>query len=92
MNDSEADTVVGLMRQIEVLRDALKGRTVSCATCNFIAKQREELCEAVRDFAAQERLFLARSFCRTDVSYGDQRPHLWRKAFRKLCRIVQVLP
>lgn len=47
MTDSEADTVVNLMRQIEVLRDALKGRTMSCSFCNQAAKERDHLVKQV---------------------------------------------
>ena len=43
MTDNEADTITQLMRQIEVLRDALQGRTVSCGQCNAMAKERDEL-------------------------------------------------
>lgn len=63
-----------------------------CSHCNWNAKRHDEICEAVRDFAAQERLFAAKAFVDTDVSYGSERPALWRKAFRKLCRMVNVLP
>lgn len=92
MNDTTADTITQLMRQIEVLRNALQGRTMSCSQCNYMAKRHDEICEAVRDFAAQERLFAARASVRTDVTYGDERPRLWRRTFRKLCQMVNVLP
>jgi len=81
-----------LKLEIAELEQALTGRTMSCVWCNDTAKQRDEICEAVRDFAAQERLFAAKAFVDTDVSYGSERPALWRKAFRKLCRMVNVLP
>lgn len=58
--------------------------------CNYIVKRHGQICEAVRNFAAQERLFACRACVRTDVTYGDERPSLWQKAFRKLCRMVNV--
>lgn len=38
-----SDQVDDLLREIETLRDALKGRTVSCSMCNYTAKQRDEI-------------------------------------------------
>lgn len=79
-------------KELAELRQALTGRTMSCVWCNDTAKQRDEICEAVREFAAQERLFSNLSMVQTNVTYGDERPRLWKKAFRKLCRMVNVLP
>lgn len=90
MTESEADTIVNLMRQIEVLRDALKGRTMSCSHCNYMSKRHDELCEAVRAFAEQEKKFAVKAFVSTTTTYGDERPRLWRQALRKLCRMVNV--
>jgi hypothetical protein len=39
VNDATADTIAQLIRQIEVLRSALTGRTMSCEWCNSTAKQ-----------------------------------------------------
>jgi len=63
-----------------------------CSYCNWNAKRHDEICEAVREFAAQERLFSNLSMVQTNVTYGDERPRLWKKAFRKLCRMVNVKP
>lgn len=63
-----------------------------CSYCKWNAKRHDEICEAVREFAAQERLFSNLSMVQTNVTYGDERPRLWKKAFRKLCRMVNVLP
>lgn len=38
-----SDQVDELLREIETLRDALQGRTVSCGQCNELAKERDEL-------------------------------------------------
>jgi len=79
-----------ILREIEELRNALKGRTVSCSCCNWNAKRHDEMCEAVRHFAEQELLFAEKAFFDTGVSYGSERPALWRKAFRELCRMANV--
>jgi len=55
VNDTTADTVVNLMRQIEVLRDALKGRTMSCSFCNQAAKDREHLVKQVEEWQSNCR-------------------------------------
>lgn len=85
-------TYKNLEREIAELRQALTGRTMSCSHCNYMSKRHDEICETVREFAAQERLFSNLSMVQTNVTYGDERPRLWKKAFRKLCRMVNVLP
>ena len=47
MNDSTAETITQLMRQIEVMRTALQGRTQSCEFCNQAAKDRDHLVKQV---------------------------------------------
>ena len=63
-----SDQVDELLREIEELRNALKGRTVSCDFCNNSAKERDEairerdearammvtLCHKVVDAATRE--------------------------------------
>lgn len=46
------DRIDELLREIEELRDALKGRTVSCGQCNALARQNEALATS-RDSVAQ---------------------------------------
>lgn len=36
------DRVAELLREIEQLRNALQGRTVSCGQCNMLARQRDD--------------------------------------------------
>jgi hypothetical protein len=79
-------------KELAELRQALTGRTMSCVWCNDTAKQRDEICEAVRAFAEQESKFAAKAFVSTTTTYGDERPRLWRQALRKLCRMVNVKP
>lgn len=38
-----SDQVDELLREIETLRNALKGRTVSCGQCNTLAREIEDL-------------------------------------------------
>ena len=66
-----------LLREIETLRDALKGRTVSCSLCNYTAKQRDELIEAVQLFVRLNK-----------GTHGRQ----WIKAMDNMCRLANVKP
>jgi len=52
VSDSPEDKIVQLMREIEELRQALTGRTVSCDFCNQAAKERDEAikeCDEIND-------------------------------------------
>lgn len=82
------DRIDELLREIEELRDALKGRTVSCSFCNQTSKERDELRSAVRKFVFEESKFAAKSFCSTIISYGDERPRAWRTALRAMERML----
>lgn len=66
-----------LLREIETLRDALSGRTMSCAWCNYTAKQRDELIEAVQLFVRLNK-----------GTHGRQ----WIKAMDNMCRLANVKP
>ena len=72
-----SDQVDELLREIETLRDALKGRTVSCSMCNYTAKQRDELIEAVQLFVRLNK-----------GTHGRQ----WIKAMDNMCRLANVKP
>lgn len=87
MTDSEADTVVNLMRQIEVLRDVLKGRTMSCSFCNNTAKdldvlkaKHQDLQNAVDSIIKLEHEFVS---CRDKESWMAD----WACAFSKLVSV-----
>lgn len=83
-----SDQVDELLREIETLRDALQGRTVSCSMCNYTAKQHDELQSAVRKFILEESKFAAKAFVSTTISYGNERPRAWRTALRDMGRLV----
>lgn len=83
-----SDQVDELLREIETLRDALQGRTVSCGQCNELAKERDELRSAVRKFVFEESRFAAKAFVSTIISYGDERPRAWRTALRAMERML----
>lgn len=83
-----SDQVDDLLREIEELRNALKGRTVSCVFCNNTARERDELRSAVRKFVFEESKFAAKAFVSTIISYGDERPRAWRTALRAMERIL----
>jgi hypothetical protein len=87
-----SDQVDELLREIETLRDALQGRTVSCAWCNAQAKKQEELIEAVQTFVRAESMFAAKALVCTTTTYGDERPRLWKAALRSMCRLANVKP
>lgn len=70
-----SDQVDELLREIETLRDALQGRTVSCSMCNYTAKQRDELIEAVQTFVRLNK-----------GTHGRQ----WLKAMDNMCRLANV--
>lgn len=72
-----SDQVDDLLREIETLRDALQGRTVSCSMCNYTAKQRDELIEAVQLFVRLNK-----------GTHGRQ----WLKAMDNMCRLANVKP
>lgn len=72
-----SDQVDELLREIETLRDALQGRTVSCSMCNYTAKQRDELIEAVQLFVRLNK-----------GTHGRQ----WIKAMDNMCRLANVKP
>ena len=72
-----SDQVDELLREIETLRDALQGRTVSCSMCNYTAKQRDELIEAVQLFVRLNK-----------GTHGRQ----WLKAMDNMCRLANVKP
>ena len=77
MTDNEADTITQLMRQIEVLRDALQGRTVSCSLCNYTTQRHDELIEAVQVFVRLSK-----------GTHGRQ----WFEAMDNMCRLANVKP
>lgn len=81
-----SDQVDELLREIETLRDALQGRTVSCSMCNYTAKQREELIEAVQTFVRLNRII-----GRSSDGYGSNL-RMWRKAMDNMCRLANVNP
>lgn len=72
-----SDQVDELLREIEELRDALQGRTVSCSFCNYTAKQHDELIEAVQLFVRLNK-----------GTHGRQ----WIKAMDNMCRLANVKP
>ena len=49
VSDSPEDKIVQLMREIEELRQALTGRTVSCHACNQSAMERDMLRENIHE-------------------------------------------
>lgn len=58
-------------------KQACSGRTVSCSMCNYTAKQREELIEAVQTFVRLNK-----------GTHGRQ----WLKAMDNMCRLANVNP
>lgn len=70
-----SDQVDELLREIETLRDALQGRTVSCSMCNYTAKQRDELIEAVQLFVRLD-----------NGTHGRK----WLKAWIDMCRLANI--
>lgn len=60
-----SDKVDELLREIEELRDALKGRTVSCGQCNELARQIEDLKQQMqqRDCIACNSFLTGNGWC-----------------------------
>lgn len=87
-----SDPTDNLLREIEQLRNALQGRTMSCSWCNTQAKKRDELIEAVQTFVRAESMFAAKALVSTTTTYGDERPRLWKAALRSMCRLANVKP
>ena len=72
-----SDPTDNLLREIEQLRYALEGRTVSCAQCNYTTQRHDELIEAVQVFVRLSK-----------GTHGRQ----WIKAMDNMCRLANVKP
>lgn len=72
-----SDQVDELLREIETLRDALKGRTVSCSDCEHLVQERDELIYAIRAFVDLNR-----------GTHGRQ----WLNAYNAMCKLANVKP
>lgn len=91
------DQVDQLLHLIEQLRDALKGRTMSCSLCNDTARKQDVLIEQMASISAanakhvqqrEQLLEAVRQFVEAELDYGQSRGYRWMNAWENMCGLV----